>query len=104
MLRSSRSEARTRVFVRSSTRTSSGARCANRRRPPRAGTVSFFTTGSIDTYGYLLNSSGAEITHDDDSNGNNQFIITTYLNPGTYYLKVKGYSSGTTGAYRVYAN
>jgi hypothetical protein len=69
-------------------------------------TVSFYSTGSssVDTKAYLLNSSGAQIGYGDDENGNAQFLITRYLSPGTYYLKVMGYYSSTTGAYRVYAN
>jgi subtilisin family serine protease len=62
-------------------------------------TVTLATSGSTDTYGTLYSSTGGLITSDDDGNGYPNFRIVRTLAAGTYYLKVNGYSSTTTGAY-----
>ena len=51
---------------------------------PSAGTYVFYTTGSMDTYGHLYSNQS--------------------LSRETVYLKVRGYSSATTGSYTVYAS
>jgi hypothetical protein len=63
-----------------------------------AGSLSIFTTGSTDTYGRLLDSSGAELASNDDSNDLNFRIIRT-VSAGTYYVSVRHFSSEATGAY-----
>ncbi len=64
------------------------------------GNYTFFTSGSLDTMGYLYNESGTQIGYNDDSNGRN-FAISASLTLGeTYYLKVKAWSSNT-GSYKV---
>lgn len=63
------------------------------------GYITVQTTGSTDTYGYLLNSSGSIINYDDDSGSGSNFGFMHYVVPGTYYIVVKGYSTSTTGAY-----
>ena len=52
-----------------------------------------------DDYGYLYDSNGRELTHDDDgaNDGNCQFLISRSLQPGTYYFAVKMYSKNTKG-------
>ena len=61
----------------------------------------FFTTGSTDTYGELYQGSTLLQTNDDGGEGNN-FSITRSLVPGTEYrLKVRGYSTSTSGSYSV---
>lgn len=62
------------------------------------GTLTVGTTGSTDTYGYLLNSAGTQLASNDDTNGTN-FSITYAVTVGTYYVRVTHYSSGGTGAY-----
>lgn len=62
-------------------------------------TMTLKTTGGTDTFGYLYNSAGSLLTSNDDGNGNYGFKIVRSLSAGTYYLKVAGYSSSTTGAY-----
>ena len=64
-------------------------------------TVWIFTTGNSDTVAELLTSEDVIIGGDDDgdlpdSGGN--FLITTSLDAGAYYLRVRGYRN-TTGAY-----
>jgi hypothetical protein len=61
--------------------------------------VTIYTTGTTDTYGYLLDSSGTEIRRNDDDIDRNFQIIET-LNAGTYYIAVRNYySSATSGNY-----
>ena len=64
------------------------------------GNYTFYTSGSLDTIGYLYDASGNQIGYNDDSNGRN-FAISANLTYGeTYYLKVKAWSSNT-GSYKV---
>lgn len=66
-----------------------------------ASQYTIYTSGSLDTVGYLYNSNGTLITSNDDSGANMNFSITSTLTYGaTYYLKVKAYSSNT-GSYNV---
>ena len=74
---------------------------------PSAGTYVFYTTGSMDTYGHLYSnqSLSSQISTDDDSGENRNFKIEKNMSSGeTVYLKVRGYSSSTTGSYTVYAS
>jgi hypothetical protein len=63
--------------------------------------VTLKTEGTMDTYGFLFDSSGTELTRDDDSNGNAQFRIQATLNPGTYYVAVESWGHNSTGSYRL---
>ncbi|MBM3852705.1 MAG: hypothetical protein FJ399_06075, partial [Verrucomicrobia bacterium] len=63
-----------------------------------AGSLTIFTTGSTDTYGRLLDSNGAELASNDDTNDLNFRIIRT-VSAGTYYVSVRHFSSESTGAY-----
>jgi len=63
----------------------------------------FYTESSIDTYGYLYNSSQNELAHDDDSGTDRNFRIEyTFTSSGDYFLMVKGYSIITQGPYTLY--
>ncbi|MFD2115585.1 S8 family serine peptidase [Paenibacillus yanchengensis] len=63
------------------------------------GIYTISTTGSTDTYGYLLDNNGNQLTFNDDSNGSN-FAITHNLSAGqVYYIHVRHYSSSNTGPY-----
>ncbi len=55
--------------------------------------VTIQTTGDGDTYGYLYNSSQAEIAKNDDSGEGSNFLITQELTDGTYYIKVQSYEN-----------
>ncbi len=57
------------------------------------------TTGNRDTYGTLFNANEIVIATDDDSGASANFRIVRQLDPGTYYIEVRGYSSSTTGPY-----
>ena len=62
--------------------------------PLSDGTITLYTTGSLDTYGYLYDSDKKQLkTNDDDGDGNN-FKITYNVTAGTlYYVSPCGYSS-----------
>ena len=58
------------------------------------------TTGSTDTKGALLNASGRWLAIDDDSSPNGyNFRIRRTLSAGTYYIRVYGAFTSTTGSY-----
>ncbi|MTD42172.1 hypothetical protein GIX45_26805 [Erwinia sp. CPCC 100877] len=72
----------------------------------QAGTVvdkySMYATGDFDNYGSLYNSEGQVLATNDDGNGNTNFkIMREDLQPGTYYLEVKGYRDTRVGSYTV---
>ena len=66
--------------------------------PLTDGQITIYTTGDLDTYGYLYNSSKTQLSSNDDSAGNHNFKITYNVTAGTlYYVRPCGYSSsGTT--------
>ena len=69
-----------------------------------AAEYTIYTSGSLDTMGYLYNSNGTLIASNDDGGGNLNFSITEQLTYGaTYYVKVKAYGSNT-GEYDVRVN
>lgn len=66
------------------------------------GVLTVYTTGNLDTYGALQNSSGSTLATDDDGASGNNFGINYVVNSGTYYIKVEGYGS-ETGSYTMNA-
>lgn len=68
-----------------------------------AGLLNVQTDGFTDTFGTLLNESGGTIDLDDDSGANFNFSVQTFLAAGTYFIKVEGFNSSTTGAYSITA-
>ena len=69
--------------------------------PLVSGSITIYTTGSLDTYGYLYNSSKTQLKTDDDGGDGSNFKITYSVNAGTlYYIAPCGYnSSGSTILY-----
>lgn len=54
------------------------------------------TQGSLDTVGYLYDSSGNQIAYNDDDNGDTNFGFWAQLNKNqTYYIRVKAFGSDT---------
>ena len=73
--------------------------------PAGGGDLDIYSTSSIDTYGYLLDSSANIIAeHDDLTATDKNFKITRTLSAGTYYIRVKGYYFATTGDYTLRAD
>lgn len=68
---------------------------------PSSGSFVASTEGTLDTYGYLLNSSGNVIAEDDDSGDSTNCSITRNVTPGTYYFRVRAYSAAATGSFQV---
>ncbi|MCG2716056.1 MAG: pre-peptidase C-terminal domain-containing protein [Candidatus Marinimicrobia bacterium] len=64
------------------------------------GTLTVYTTGYSDTYGYLYNSGCNYITKNDDSGSYNNFRIQ-YAVPGagTYFIRVQRYNNTGRGSY-----
>ncbi len=63
-----------------------------------SGRLTVYTAGSTDTFGYLLDSNGNTLDSKDDVIGLN-FQIERDVSPGTYYVRVRHYSSTATGDY-----
>ena len=64
--------------------------------------VTFYSSGSYDTIGYLYNSSLSQITSNDDGGSGHNFKITYTLKANTtYYFGAKFYSSSRTGSFSV---
>jgi hypothetical protein len=60
------------------------------------------STGSTDTFGDLMDANGTVLASNDDANGSTNFYIARQLNAGTYYLRVRHYSSGVaSGTYQL---
>ena len=51
------------------------------------GTYRFYTSSSIDTYGYLYNSDLNQLAYDDDSGGNLQFRIVYNISTSGYFSR-----------------
>ncbi len=66
-----------------------------------SGILTVYTTGDTDTYGTLQNSSGSDLEDDDEAGLSNNFRIERSVSEGTYYIRVRGYDSSTTGSYTV---
>ena len=68
----------------------------------QTGQLTVWTTGSLDTVGRLENSAGTTLAENDDGGSSANFSITLDVEPGTYYVRVRGYG-GNTGNYTVHA-
>lgn len=70
-------------------------------RVPSAGTFTVYTTGSMDSYGRLYNSSGSLLKSNDDQSSSNYNFKIQYeaKTAGDYYIRVNHYSRYGTGTY-----
>ena len=64
-----------------------------------AGTLVASTSGSTDTYGSIEDSSGNVLNENDDGGEGRNFLVSAAVEPGTYYIRVRGYDDSSTGAY-----
>ena len=68
-----------------------------------SGTLTIYTTGSLDTKGRLESSSGSTLASNDDGGRGSNFRIERSVSAGTYYVRVESYSS-RTGSYTLHAS
>lgn len=61
----------------------------------RRGTIQVFTSGSLDTVGQLTSDELSVDITDDDSGDSLNFLLTSDVEPGTYYIRVEGYDDST---------
>ncbi len=66
------------------------------------GTLEAYTTGRTDTLGRLEDADGAVLGRNDDGGAGTNFRISEDVTPGTYYVRVEGYSSRVTGDYTLH--
>ena len=66
-----------------------------------SGVLQVYTSGSTDTYGYLLNAGGTEIASNDDDGDGLNFLLDEALPAGTYYILVQGFDANEMGPYRL---
>ena len=72
-------------------------------RASESGTLSVYTTGSLDTIGHLYDSGERQLASNDDGGQSYNFRIEREVDAGTYYARVAAYSSSATGSYTVHA-
>ena len=63
------------------------------------GTLMASTTGSTDTYGFIEDSSGNVLHGNDDGGEGFNFRVSAAVEPGTYYIRVRGFDAPGTDAY-----
>ena len=64
------------------------------------GALAAFSTGTTDTFGTLLSTSGATLVSNDDGGQSYNFSLTRDVNDGdVVYIEVRGYDSKVAGAY-----
>ena len=68
---------------------------------PSSGTLTVYTTGITDTYGYLLDSSGNQLASNDDGGQSTNFSFSYSVSAGTFYVRVRHYSPTGTGSYTI---
>ncbi len=62
--------------------------------PSTSGTYYFYSTGSYDTYGYLYDANGSQLTYNDDAGAGSNFLISYSCTANTtYYIKARSYFS-----------
>ena len=73
-------------------------------RPTEAGLVSVETSGSLDTYLEAYDASDNRISSDDDGGEDGNARLELFVEAGKAYLfKLRGYDSGQSGQYRIWA-
>ena len=67
-----------------------------------SGTLTAYTTGSLDTFGRLKREDLSIVDYDDDGGHQYNFRIEADVESGTYYVKVTGFNDTDVGAYRLH--
>ena len=65
------------------------------------GSISLFSTGTLDTFGSVLGADGQVLAGNDDDGVDANFLLVGNVAAGTYFLQVSGFNPGVTGEYRV---
>ena len=68
-----------------------------------AGTLVVETSGSTDTYGFLLASDGSQLNVNDDDGVGSNFRISRAVTAGTYYVRARHYNASSVGSYTLVA-
>ena len=68
-----------------------------------SGTLTVYTTGSLDTTGEMQSSSGSTLVSNDDGGSGRNFRIAWEVSAGAYYIKVESYRT-ETGSYTLHAD
>ena len=68
-----------------------------------SGTLTVYTTGSFDTFGWLYSGIGTQITWDRNSGEDTNFRIERRVYAGTYYVAVESEDRSATGDYTIHA-
>ncbi len=63
------------------------------------GALTAFSEGGTDMHGTLFAADGTQLDLDDDGGEGLNFAVTASVQPGTYFLHVRGYASSTQGTY-----
>ena len=69
----------------------------------QTGTLTVYTTGEMDTFGRLFDSSGTRLTTNDDGGASRNFRIEREVDAGTYYAEVTEFGDNDTGSYTAHA-
>ena len=65
----------------------------------KRGVVRVGTTGETDVVGTLISEDGTLRLADDDGGPTLNFLIAAKLDPGAYFVEVRGFDDGATGSY-----
>ena len=66
-----------------------------------SGTLTVYSTGSMDLYGRLLDDSGNQLASNDDGGEDTNFRFSRSVSAGTYYVRVRHYDNSGTGNYGI---
>ena len=74
-------------------------------RVSESGTLDVYTSGSLDTRGYLYDSGERQLASNDDGSASDglNFRISREVDAGTYYARVEAYYRDATGGYTFHA-
>ena len=74
-------------------------------RVSEAGTLTVYTSGDLDTRGYLYDGSESQLAWNDDGSASDDvnFRIQREVDAGAYYVRVEAYTRSATGDYTIHA-
>ena len=67
-----------------------------------SGTLTAYTTGSLDTVGRLRDSAGSQLASNDDGGAGANFRIERDVDAGTYFVTVEAHNDSATGGYTLH--